>query len=98
MSKSFQILSIVSLLSVQNVFYRPKEKQAVADQKKAKFNQPEGVSARTENQLYISIFKSSITLQGDPAGSSKPPDDFKTKVPLWPGQASPCQAETELMF
>ena len=45
MSKSFQILSIVSLLSVQNVFYRPKEKQAVADQKKAKFNQPEGVSA-----------------------------------------------------
>ena len=40
---SDEILSIVSLLSVQNVFYRPKEKQAVADQKKAKFNQPEGV-------------------------------------------------------
>ena len=39
----FQILTIVSMLSVQNVFYRPKEKQAVADQKKAKFNQPEGV-------------------------------------------------------
>ena len=30
------------MLSVQNVFYRPKEKQALADQKKAKFNQPEG--------------------------------------------------------
>ena len=43
----FQILSIVSLLSVQNVFYRPKEKQAIADQKKAKFNQPEGVRVLT---------------------------------------------------
>ncbi len=32
----------MSMLSVQNVFYRPKEKQALADQKKAKFNQPEG--------------------------------------------------------
>jgi len=39
---SDEILTIVSMLSVQNVFYRPKEKQQVADQKKAKFNQPEG--------------------------------------------------------
>merc|ERR1719167_132086 len=39
---SDEILTIVSMLSVQNVFYRPKEKQAVADQRKAKFNQPEG--------------------------------------------------------
>lgn len=39
---SDEILTIVSMLNVQNVFYRPKEKQAVADQKKAKFNQPEG--------------------------------------------------------
>lgn len=39
---SDEILTIVSMLSVQNVFYRPKDKQAVADQKKAKFNQPEG--------------------------------------------------------
>jgi len=39
---SDEILTIVSMLSVQNVFYRPKEKQAIADQKKAKFNQPEG--------------------------------------------------------
>ena len=29
-----QILTIVSMLSVQNVFYRPKEKQQIADQKK----------------------------------------------------------------
>ncbi|XP_042908031.2 ATP-dependent RNA helicase DHX8 isoform X3 [Parasteatoda tepidariorum] len=39
---SEEILTIVSMLSVQNVFYRPKDKQALADQKKAKFNQPEG--------------------------------------------------------
>uniref|UniRef100_A0A0N4Z3M9 RNA helicase n=1 Tax=Parastrongyloides trichosuri TaxID=131310 RepID=A0A0N4Z3M9_PARTI len=39
---SDEILSIVSMLSVQNVFYRPKDKQEQADQKKKKFNQPEG--------------------------------------------------------
>ncbi|XP_055387520.1 ATP-dependent RNA helicase DHX8 [Condylostylus longicornis] len=39
---SDEILTIVSMLSVQNVFYRPKDKQSVADQKKAKFNQIEG--------------------------------------------------------
>ena len=39
---SDEILTVVSMLSVQNVFYRPKEKQQVADQKKAKFNQAEG--------------------------------------------------------
>jgi len=30
------------MLSVETIFYRPKEKQNVADQKKAKFHQPEG--------------------------------------------------------
>src|SRR3546814_4553292 len=30
------------MLSVENPFYRPKEKQNQADMKKAKFNQPEG--------------------------------------------------------
>ncbi|PPQ64071.1 hypothetical protein CVT24_008884 [Panaeolus cyanescens] len=39
---SEEILSIVAMLSVQTVFYRPKEKQGQADQKKAKFHQPEG--------------------------------------------------------
>uniref|UniRef100_A0A182N920 RNA helicase n=1 Tax=Anopheles dirus TaxID=7168 RepID=A0A182N920_9DIPT len=39
---SDEVLTIVSMLSVQNVFYRPKDKQALADQKKAKFNQIEG--------------------------------------------------------
>ncbi|KAG4075273.1 hypothetical protein HA402_003064 [Bradysia odoriphaga] len=39
---SDEVLTIVSMLSVQNVFYRPKDKQSLADQKKAKFNQAEG--------------------------------------------------------
>jgi len=39
---SDEILTIVSMLSVQNVFYRPKDKQALADQRKAKFHQVEG--------------------------------------------------------
>eukprot|EP00040_Diaphanoeca_grandis_P003928 m.26396 g.26396 ORF g.26396 m.26396 type:complete len:1210 (-) comp15392_c0_seq1:744-4373(-) len=39
---SDEILSIVAMLSVQSIFYRPKEKQAIADTKKAKFHQPEG--------------------------------------------------------
>lgn len=39
---SDEALTIVSMLSVQNVFYRPKDKQALADSKKAKFNQAEG--------------------------------------------------------
>eukprot|EP01060_Flectonema_neradi_P013490 TRINITY_DN20267_c0_g1_i1.p1 TRINITY_DN20267_c0_g1~~TRINITY_DN20267_c0_g1_i1.p1 ORF type:complete len:978 (+),score=208.74 TRINITY_DN20267_c0_g1_i1:761-3694(+) len=36
------IVTIVAMLSVQNIFYRPKEKQNQADQKKSKFHQPEG--------------------------------------------------------
>mmetsp|Transcript_49286 Transcript_49286/g.127096 ORF Transcript_49286/g.127096 Transcript_49286/m.127096 type:complete len:1155 (-) Transcript_49286:80-3544(-) len=39
---SDEIMTIVSMLSVQNVFYRPKDKQALSDQKKARFHQPEG--------------------------------------------------------
>ncbi|CAM9579809.1 unnamed protein product [Ectocarpus fasciculatus] len=37
-----EILTIVAMLSVENPFYRPKEKSAQADMKKAKFNQQEG--------------------------------------------------------
>ncbi|ELR04261.1 hypothetical protein GMDG_06661 [Pseudogymnoascus destructans 20631-21] len=37
-----EILSIVAMLSLQSPFYRPKEKQAQADQKKAKFHDPAG--------------------------------------------------------
>ncbi len=39
---SDEVLSIVSMLSVQTIFFRPREKQQQADQKKAKFFQPEG--------------------------------------------------------
>ncbi|CAD5222845.1 unnamed protein product [Bursaphelenchus okinawaensis] len=42
LSCSDEVLTIVSMLSVQNVFYRPKEKQEMADEKKSKFHQPEG--------------------------------------------------------
>jgi len=39
---SEEMLTIVSMLSVESVFYRPRDKQAQADQKRARFNQPEG--------------------------------------------------------
>ncbi|KAJ1959883.1 DEAH-box ATP-dependent RNA helicase prp22 [Dispira parvispora] len=39
---SEEILTVVSMLSIPNIFYRPKEKQALADSRKAKFHQPEG--------------------------------------------------------
>ena len=39
---SEEILTIVAMLSAQNIFYRPKEKQTQADQRKAKFAHPEG--------------------------------------------------------
>ncbi|RHY16732.1 hypothetical protein DYB25_004790 [Aphanomyces astaci] len=37
-----EILTILSMLSVENIYFRPKDKQAAADSKKAKFHQPEG--------------------------------------------------------
>lgn len=39
---SEEILTITAMLSVENPFYRPKDKQAQADMRKAKFHQPEG--------------------------------------------------------
>uniref|UniRef100_A0A914DSG3 RNA helicase n=1 Tax=Acrobeloides nanus TaxID=290746 RepID=A0A914DSG3_9BILA len=41
---SDEVLTIVSMLSLANqaVFYRPKERQEIADEKKSKFHQPEG--------------------------------------------------------
>ncbi|KAL8761189.1 MAG: hypothetical protein Q9184_002679 [Pyrenodesmia sp. 2 TL-2023] len=42
MGCSDEMLSIVSMLSVQTVFYRPKEKQQQADQKKSKFHDAHG--------------------------------------------------------
>ncbi|KAI9713138.1 MAG: DEAH-box ATP-dependent RNA helicase prp22 [Bogoriella megaspora] len=39
---SDEMISIVAMLNLINVFYRPKEKQTQADQKKAKFHDPHG--------------------------------------------------------
>lgn len=39
---SEEVLTIVAMLSAQNIFFRPREKQAEADQKHARFFQPEG--------------------------------------------------------
>jgi ATP-dependent RNA helicase DHX8/PRP22 len=39
---SKEVLTVSSMLSIDSVFYRPKEKQAAADQKKARFFQAEG--------------------------------------------------------
>lgn len=39
---SDEILTIISMIQTGNIFYRPREKQAQADQKRAKFFQPEG--------------------------------------------------------
>ena len=39
---SDEVVTIISMLTVQAVFYRPKDKQSLADQRKAKFSQPEG--------------------------------------------------------
>jgi ATP-dependent RNA helicase DHX8/PRP22 len=41
---SDEILTVAAMLSVHNVFYRPKEKQAQADSKKAKFHHGRGQS------------------------------------------------------
>ncbi len=37
-----EVVTVVAMLSVENLFYRPKDKQAQADQRKARFHQPEG--------------------------------------------------------
>ena len=48
--------------------------------------------------MHFYSFARTITLQGDPSGSSKPPVDIKTQVPFWPGMAWAGQAKTELVF
>ncbi|CAH8320272.1 unnamed protein product [Eruca vesicaria subsp. sativa] len=39
---SDEVLTVIAMIQTGNVFYRPREKQAQADQKRAKFFQPEG--------------------------------------------------------
>ncbi len=48
---SDELLSIVAMLSLPNIFYRPKEKQQQADQKKAKFNDPNG-----DHLTYLNVY------------------------------------------
>ena len=43
-------------------------------------------------------YKSHLIVHGDTSGCDEPPVDFKTKVPLWPGQTRTGQAKTELQF
>eukprot|EP00923_Selenidium_pygospionis_P024373 GHVN01042270.1.p1 GENE.GHVN01042270.1~~GHVN01042270.1.p1 ORF type:complete len:1135 (+),score=156.61 GHVN01042270.1:80-3484(+) len=47
-----EVITIVAMVSVQAVFYRPRDKQAAADQKKAKFHQPEG-----DHVTYLEVYK-----------------------------------------
>jgi ATP-dependent RNA helicase DHX8/PRP22 len=42
LSCSDEIITIVSMLNVQNIFYRPRDKQTLADQKRAKFYHSDG--------------------------------------------------------
>jgi ATP-dependent RNA helicase DHX8/PRP22 len=39
---SEEVVTIIGMLSAQNIFHRPREKQAAADQRKSRFHQPEG--------------------------------------------------------
>lgn len=47
-----EVLTIVAMLSVQNVFYRPKEKQAAADQRKQRFHSIHG-----DHLTLLNVFK-----------------------------------------
>ena len=48
-----EVITIVAMLSVPNVFYRPRDKQGLADQKRAKFHQPEG-----DHLTLLSVYES----------------------------------------
>ncbi|KAK4705403.1 ATP-dependent RNA helicase DHX8/PRP22, partial [Phenoliferia sp. Uapishka_3] len=69
---SQEVLTIVAMLSIGgSIFYRPKEKQAAADAKKAKFHQPEGdhltlltVYQQWENSKFSNPWCSENYIQG----------------------------------
>jgi len=65
---SSEVLTIVAMLSVQNVFYRPKEKQALADSKKARFFQPEG-----DHLTLLAVYKGVVVIVLE----KNPPQDCK---------------------
>lgn len=49
---ALEVLTIVAMLSVQTVFYRPKEKQAAADQRKQRFHSIHG-----DHLTFLNVFK-----------------------------------------
>lgn len=50
---SDEMMSIVAMLNLPNVFYRPKDKQTQADQKKSKFHDPHG-----DHLMLLNVFNS----------------------------------------
>lgn len=48
-----EILSIVAMLSVQTIFYRPKDKQKLADQKKLRFHNSQG-----DHLTFLNVYQS----------------------------------------
>jgi ATP-dependent RNA helicase DHX8/PRP22 len=59
---SEEVLSIVAMLSVESVFYRPKEKAAQADAKKNRFVQPEG-----DHITFLAVYNGWIAAKCSPA-------------------------------
>ncbi|GEQ71957.1 hypothetical protein JCM33374_g5643 [Metschnikowia sp. JCM 33374] len=49
---ALEVLTIVAMLSVQTVFYRPKEKQAAADQRKQRFHSIHG-----DHLTFLNVYK-----------------------------------------
>ena len=49
---SEEVLTILAMLAAENIWFRPKEKQAQADQKKAQFHQPEG-----DHITYLAVYE-----------------------------------------
>lgn len=50
---SEEVLTIVAMLSVQTIFFRPKDQQEIADRKKAKFHDPTG-----DHLTYLNVYNS----------------------------------------
>ena len=63
----------------------------------ALFAQPFSYARRADKITYSDL-KMYYFIQGDHSAFAKPPVDFKTKVPLWPGQARAGQVKVELLF
>eukprot|EP00916_Digyalum_oweni_P009002 GHVL01015151.1.p1 GENE.GHVL01015151.1~~GHVL01015151.1.p1 ORF type:complete len:817 (-),score=152.08 GHVL01015151.1:1042-3468(-) len=49
---SDEVITIVAMLQTQTIFYRPRDKQTLADQKRFRFNQPEG-----DHLTFLEVYK-----------------------------------------